>query len=151
MVETQASFDNRVVYEQVAYKLSRHPQVKFLLVWNFKTPENIQDSFTRYKMGGGREVLAIFKSECFTGYSVIAVMGTPNFAKLPDLGFYPVRRDSANWSPRVWQADPHKDGWSAGEGRNYKNYELADNFRWVEFIDLVDIIRKDEAIALIYK
>jgi hypothetical protein len=145
--------ENRVLLEQVAWQLNRVPNVKFLLVWNFKSPEDIRTSFTKYRQGGGREVLAVFKSEVFEGYSVLAIQGTPNFMMLPSLGFNPVRRDKANWRPRVWQySDEDAKGWGGGhEGRNYRNYEVADNFRWMPFDQLIEFIRKDFEISLIYK
>lgn len=125
------------VYEKVAQTMNQKG-VRFLLARTFLTADDIQQSFRTFREEAN--VLAVFKSEHFDGYTVLVVKGVPNFVQLPKLGLHPVRKDSANWIPRIDQ-----------DGRNAGNYEAGDNYPWMYFDELLEMIRKDEDIALIYK
>ncbi len=115
--------------------------INFLLAWSFNGSKVIEGSITEYKRKYLQsEILGVFSSNEYSGYSVIACKGIPTFQELTELGLPPIKK--------------YKSKWQASEIFTKGNpvvFVDNDNFKWVSLPQLIQLIESDKEIEFIYK
>lgn len=144
-----------ITADEIKALAARQLGIRFMLARSFRTPESTREALRIYRENVPKEkrkVIGIVsaKSKDLRGYCIIICRGFPEIFTLHGLGFYPVKKDRANWKdPRIWQADYNNHGFNH-KGRNYLNYSKTDNFEWASLDEVIQFMELDAQLAEVY-
>jgi hypothetical protein len=128
---------------------------EFLLTRNFKDLEKTQKAVRKHHQavaeGRQRKIIVMaIQHDVLPDYTILVTLGPPNEREVEQYGFFPVKKDRANWTPiqyRNRKGKEHDHEWSNNSAHT-TNY----NFLPIEEVhEYLKMAQKQEQIELIYK
>lgn len=125
---------------------------KFMLVRNFKDVVKTRNAIRRHHIAVKNRrhrkiiVMAIF-SETYEDYLVLVTTTYPLPSEVERFGFYPVKKDRANWVPIQYKNRKGKEHLNSRDG----DYEHTTNYIFIAPDELKEMLIKDAKLRVIYK
>jgi len=128
---------------------------KFLLTRNFKDLEKTQQAVRKHHkaVAEGRQrkiIVMAIQHDILPDYTILVTTTYPNEREVEKFGFYPVKKDRANWIPiqHLNRKGPEHLHDRTGD------YEHTTNFNFMELEEVKEYLKmaeKQEQIKLVYK
>lgn len=128
---------------------------KFMLTRNFKDSEKIRVILLKHNkaVSKGRQrkiIVMVIQNELLPDYSILVTSTYPNIKEVEQFGFYPVRKDRANWIPIQYLNRDSLEHLSNHQG----DFEHTTNHAFLglqEVNEYIKLAEKQEQIKMIYK
>lgn len=128
---------------------------KFLLTRNFKDVEKTRIAVRKHHkaVAEGRErkiILVAIQHEVIPDYTILVTTTYPIPSEVEQYGFYPVKKDRANWIPVQYLNRNGKEHYASRE----KDYSHTTNYQFLsveQVKEFLKMVEKEEQIQLIYK
>lgn len=128
---------------------------KFLLTRNFKdlerTQEAVQEHHRAVAEGTQRKIILMaIQHDILPDYTILVTSDYPMEKEVERFGFFPVKKDRANWIPIQYRNRKGKEHLNSRDG----DYSHTTNYTYLpieEVHDYLKMAEKQDQIQLIYK
>jgi hypothetical protein len=128
---------------------------KFMLTRNFKDLEATQNAVKTHhrevEAGTQRKIIVMaIQHDVLPDYTILVTAGYPNEREVERFGFYPVKKDRANWQSIQFRNRKGKEHLNSRDG----DYDHTSNYNFLPLDEVQDYLKmaeKQEQIKLVYK
>jgi hypothetical protein len=128
---------------------------KFILTRNFKDLEKTQKAVQKHHqaVAEGRQrkiIIMAIQHDTLPDYTILVTLGYPNEREVEQFGFFPVKKDRANWIPIQYRNRKGKEHLMDRDG----DYAHTTNYNYLHISEVHDYLKmaeKQEQIQLVYK